>query len=68
MNSKGADGMANSVDPDQTVSEICTVCLGLSVPILRIIKVVKKKFFALWIIRIHRYSWAIEDLINLCIN
>ena len=26
------DGMANSVDPDQTLILVCTVCSGLSVP------------------------------------
>ena len=42
MSPKGANEIANSVDPDQTALEelsdlVCTVCLGLSVPILRII-------------------------------
>ena len=37
---KGGDGIANSVDPDQTAPRsslfwVCTVCLDLSVPILR---------------------------------
>ena len=43
---KGADRIANSVDPDQnalllrtSLIWVCTVCLGLSVPILRIITV-----------------------------
>ena len=41
MHPKDADGMANSVDPDQTASRsslilVCTVCLDLSVPIHRI--------------------------------
>ena len=37
---KGGDGIANSVDPDQTAPRsslfwVCTVCSDLSVPILR---------------------------------
>ena len=37
---KGGDGIANSVDPDQTAPKsslfwVCTVCSDLSVPILR---------------------------------
>ena len=41
---KDADGMANSVDPDQTAPRssliwICTVCSDLSVSILRIFMV-----------------------------
>ena len=35
---KDAEGMPNSVDPDQTASSgVCTICLGLSVPKLRTI-------------------------------
>ena len=45
MHPKKADGLANSVDPDQTVPFrssliwVCTFCSDLSVPILRIFKV-----------------------------
>ena len=40
MHQKGGDGIANSVDPDQTAPRsslfwVCTVCSDLSVPILR---------------------------------
>ena len=34
-----ADGMANSVDPDQTLIWVCTICPGLSVQKFRIITV-----------------------------
>ena len=42
---KAAKGMANSVDPYQTVLRrnliwVCTVCAGLSVPILRTFMVI----------------------------
>ena len=30
-----AEGMANSVDPDQTAPWVCTVCTNLCVPKLR---------------------------------
>ena len=43
MSPKDADGMANSVDPDQTRSSliwVCTVCPGISVLKLKIITVV----------------------------
>ena len=41
MSPNDADGMANTVDPDQTAPLIwvCTVCPGLSVQQLRIITV-----------------------------
>ena len=44
MSPNDADGMANSVDPDQTAPRssliwVCTVCPGLSVRKLRIITV-----------------------------
>ena len=41
MSPNDADGMANSVDPDQTAPLIwvCTVCPGISVRKLRIITV-----------------------------
>ena len=42
MSPNDADGMANSVDPDQTASSldwVCTVCPGISVRKLRIITV-----------------------------
>ena len=41
MSPNDADGMANSVDPDQTAPLIwvCTVCSGISVRKLRIITV-----------------------------
>ena len=44
MSPNGADGMANSVDPDQTAPRssliwVCTVCPGISVRKLRIITV-----------------------------
>ena len=45
MSPNDADGMANSVDPDQTMSSliwVCTVCPDLSVRKLRIITVVVK--------------------------
>ena len=42
---KGGDGIANSVDPDQTAPRsslfwVCTVCSDLSVPILRTFTVI----------------------------
>ena len=45
---KGGDGIANSVDPDQTAPRsslfwVCTVCSDLSVPILRTFTVILKK-------------------------
>ena len=48
---KGRDGIANSVDPDQTAQRsslfwVCTVCSDLSVPILRTFMVAF--FFTLW--------------------
>ena len=51
MHPKEADGMANSVDPDQTAPFrssliwVCTVCLDLSVPIFRILMVILVKIF-----------------------
>ena len=46
MSPNDADGMANSIDPDQTAPQeqssliwVCTVCQGLSVRKLRIITV-----------------------------
>ena len=47
MSPNDADGMANSVDPDQTAPLssliwVCTVCPGLSVQKLRIITVQKR--------------------------
>ena len=41
MHPKDADGIANSVDPDQTAPliQVCTVCPDLSVRKLRIITV-----------------------------
>ena len=36
MHPKDADVMANSVDPDQSLILVCTVCCDLSVPIHRI--------------------------------
>ena len=39
MSPNDADGMANSVDPDQTVPLVCTVCPDLSVRKLRKITV-----------------------------
>ena len=47
MSPKDADGMANSVDPDQTAPRssliwVCTICPGLSVHKLRIITVIDK--------------------------
>ena len=44
MSPNDADGMANSVDPDQRSSLIwvCTVCPGISVRKLRIIMVMAK--------------------------
>ena len=46
MHPKGGDGIANSVDPDQTAIRssliwVCTVCSDLSVPILRTFTVMK---------------------------
>ena len=45
MSPNDADGMANSVDPDQTARSsliwVCTVCPGISVRKLRIITVVR---------------------------
>ena len=39
---KGGDGIANSVDPDQTAPFwVCAVCSDLSVPILRTFTVCK---------------------------
>ena len=43
MSPNDADGMANSVDPDQTARSliwVCTVCSGISVRKLRIITVI----------------------------
>ena len=43
MSPNDADGMANSVDPDQTAPSliwVCTVCPGISVPKLRIVTVI----------------------------
>ena len=45
---KGGDGIANSVDPDQTAPRsslfwVCTVCSDLSVPILRTFTVMLNK-------------------------
>ena len=45
-NKKGGHGLANNVDPGQTIRSsliwVCTVCSHLSVPILRIFTVVHK--------------------------
>ena len=39
MRPNNADGMPNSVDPEQSLIWVCTVCPGLSVRKLRIITV-----------------------------
>ena len=50
MNQNDADGLANSVDPDQTAPLIwvCTVCPGVSVRKLKIITV-SCQLGALWL-------------------
>ena len=45
MSQNNADGMANSVDPDQTAplwSWVCTVCPGISVRKLRIVRYIER--------------------------
>ena len=39
MSLNDADGMANSVDPDQTAIWVCTVCPDIAVRKLRIITI-----------------------------
>ena len=53
MSPNDADGMANSVDPDQTAPLIwvCTVCPGLSVRKLRIITVSLKTGFLMTLLK-----------------
>ena len=43
MSPNDADGKANSVDPDQTVIWVCTICPGISIRKLRIITVRTKE-------------------------
>ena len=57
MSPNDADGMANSVDPDQTARSliwVCTVCPGISVRKLRIIRVMSKYLFMMmiWVLRL----------------
>ena len=50
MSPNDADGMANSVDPDQTaLIWICTVCPGISVQKLRIITVFRIIAANIWV-------------------
>ena len=56
MSPNDADGMANSVDPDQTAPSliwVCTVCPGISVRKLRIITVL---YFSIAIYEKQQYA------------